>query len=352
MALRTGEFGNLPDGAAVTIFTLDNRHGVEIRIMTLGGTVVSLRTPDRYGRLNDIVLGFDSVAEYLHDASFFGAIIGRYANRIAHGRFTLDGQQYQLATNHPPNHLHGGVRGFDRRLWDAEPIRDERGAAVVFSRTSPDGEEGYPGTLHARVACTLTDQNELIYEFQATTDRPTPVNLSEHSYFNLAGAGNGEILDHELTIFADAYTPVNATLIPTGIEPIAGTPFDFRTSARIGARIHQDDAQLRFGRGYDHNFVLRAAPPGLRAAAHVYEPHSGRSLDIHTTEPGLQLYSGNFPDAGLAGKGGRRYRRRAGFCLEPQHFPDSPNQPAFPSAILRPGAAYHSRTVLRFGVVT
>jgi aldose 1-epimerase len=307
---------------------------------------------DRDGQLDDVVLGYPTLDGYLEASPYFGSIVGRYGNRIAGGRFTLDGKTYRLATNDGPNHLHGGLRGFDKVVWDAEPSETDSTATVALTYTSPAGEEGYPGTLRARVAYTLTASSELLVEYQATTDAPTPVNLTQHSYFNLAGAGRGDILGHELTIAADRYTPVDATLIPTGeLAPVAGTPFDFRTPNPIGARIAQDDEQLRRGRGYDHNFVLTREGTGLASAARVVDRTTGRTLEISTTEPGIQFYSGNFLDGTITGKDGRVYGHRAGFCLETQHFPDSPNQPTFPSTILGPGEEYRSTTVFAFGVM-
>ena len=343
-------FGRTPAGEAVEVFALTNAHGLRVRAITYGGVIVSLETPDRAGRRGDIVLGYDSLDGYLRSSPYFGAIVGRYGNRIAGGRFTLDGISYRLATNNGPNHLHGGVKGLDKVVWAAEPFSGDSSAGVAFSYTSPDGEEGYPGALRMRVTYTLTDRDELIVDYVATTDKATPVNLTQHSYFNLAGNGAGDILDHELTIDADSFTPVDSTLIPTGaIAPVAGTPFDFRAPVAIGARIAQDDPQLRNGRGYDHNFVLSRRGTGLVHAARVTEPMSGRTLDIATTEPGIQFYSGNFLDGSITGKAGV-YGRHSGFCLETQHYPDSPNQPAFPSTILRPGEEYRSRTVFTFGV--
>ena len=342
-------FGKLPDGTAVESFTLRNARGMEVRAITYGAIIVSLRVPDRAGKFDDVVLGHDDLAGYLAKPSYFGAVVGRYGNRIAKGRFTLDGKTYTLATNNGPNHLHGGVKGFDKVVWKGEPA-SAGGASVTFSYTSRDGEEGYPGTLSARVTYTLTDKDELRFQYAATTDKATPVNLTQHSYFNLAGAGH-DILGHELTIDADRFTPVDATLIPTGkLAPVSGTPFDFRKPTAIGARIGQDDEQLRFGGGYDHNYVLNRTGDGLVHAVRLVDPSSGRTLDIQTTEPGVQFYSGNFLDGTVKGKGGVVYAHRSGLCLETQHFPDSPNQPAFPSTIVRPGKEYRSETVLTFGV--
>ena len=342
-------FGVTPDGDSVDVFTLTNGSGVEVRAITYGGIIVSLRVPDRDGRLGDIVLGFDNLDGYVESSPYFGAIVGRYANRIANGQFTLAGETYHLATNNGPNHLHGGVRGFDKIVWHAEMLESDSGVAVIFSHTSPDGDEGYPGTLSIRVTYTLTPGNELVVDYLATTDHATPINLSQHTYFNLAGDGRRDVLEHVLTINAAHFTPVDATLIPTGvIAPVAGTPFDFTTPTAIGARIDLEDEQLENGGGYDHNFVLDRDGAGLAHAARVEEPTTGRVLDVYTTEPGLQFYSGNFLDGSITGKSGWVYRHRYGFCLETQHFPDSPNQPAFPSTILRPGEEYRSRTVFVF----
>jgi aldose 1-epimerase len=342
-------FGKLPDGKAVEQFTLTNANGAELRAITYGAIITSIGVPDRKGQVGDIVLGFDRIDGYLKAASYFGAVVGRYGNRIGKGQFTLDGRAYKLATNNGPNHLHGGNKGFDKVLWTAEPMKDQNG--VVFTRTSPDGEEGYPGTLKVRVSYTLTDKNELIVDYHATTDKATPVNLTQHSYFNLAGEGSGDVLKHELMLNADRYTPVDDTLIPTGeLAPVQGTPFDFRSPTAIGARINQNHPQLKNGRGYDHNWVLTRKGAGLELAARLVEPTTGRTLEIHTTEPGIQFYSGNFLDGTLTGKSGRVYQQRSGLCLETQHFPDSPNKPAFPSTVLRPGEEYRSRTVFTFGV--
>jgi aldose 1-epimerase len=319
--------------------------------MSLGATIVSLRVPDRAGLPEDVVLGFDAIQGYLGDEPYFGAIVGRYGNRIAKGRFTLDGQTYQLATNNGPNHLHGGVKGFDKVVWEAEPFDRDGQSGVVFTHVSPDGDEGYPGTLNARVTYTLTQANELIVDYAATSSKATPVNLTQHSYFNLAGAGTGDILDHRLTLDADRFTPVDATLIPTGeLAPVDGTPFDFRRPTAIGARIAGDHVQLKYGNGYDHNWVLNGSAGQMRHAARVEDPKSGRTLDVTTTEPGVQFYTGNFLDGTLTGKSGRVYKQRYGLCLETQHFPDSPNHAAFPSTILRPGERYQSKTVFTFGI--
>jgi len=353
-AVNRTSFGRLPDGAAIEAFTLTNSRGVEVRTMTYGASIISVRTPDRSGRVDDVVLGFDGIGDYLTKARYFGTVVGRFGNRIGHARFTLDGRVVQLAANNGANHLHGGVKGFDKVVWKGESIDRAGTAGVVFSYTSVDGEEGYPGTLKARVTYTLTERNELIVEYEATTDKATPINLTNHAYFNLAGRGHGSILQHQLTIDADRYTPTDATQIPTGeLASVAGTPFDFRKATAIGARIDADHEQIRNGNGYDHNFVLNvdARLKGSRSgtethhAAHVVEPTSGRTLDVATTEPGVQFYSGNNLDADRNGFG-----RRTAFCLETQHFPDSPNKPHFPSTILRPGDTFRSKTVFTFGI--
>ena len=343
-------WGKMPDGTAVDIYTLRNAHGVEVKAITYGGIIQSVRVPDRKGAFDDVVLGFETLEGYLAEHPYFGAIVGRYGNRIGKAQFSLDGQTYKLAANDGPNHLHGGVKGFDKVLWKAEETRSAAGPGVTFTRVSPDGEEGYPGSLKVSVTYTLTDRNELIVEYLATTDKRTPVNLTQHSYFNLAGQASGDILGHELTLNADRYTPVDSRLIPTGeLAPVDGTPFDFRKPAAIGARINGNHPQLEVGRGYDHNWVLSRKGDGLQLAARVVEPKTGRTLEVSTTEPGIQFYAGNFLDGKLTGKGGAVYRHRTGFCLETQHFPDSPNKPQFPSTILEPGAEYRSRTVFRFG---
>jgi aldose 1-epimerase len=344
-------FGSLPSGEAVTLYTLTNASGLEIRAMTYGGIILSIRTPDRAHSLGDIVLGYDSLAGYMRATPYFGAIVGRYANRIARGKFTLDGKTYTLAVNNGPNALHGGLRGFDKVVWEAKPFQRDGAAGVELTHTSQDGDEGYPGTLTAHVTYTLTNRNELIVDYVARADRATPVNLSQHSYFNLAGDGARDILAHELTIDADGYTPVDSTLIPTGeIAPVAGTPFDFRAPTAIGARINEPNAQLKIAGGYDHNFVLNGKSGELRRVIRVHDPASGRTMDISTTQPGVQFYSGNFLDGSITGKNGHVYRRNAGFAMETQHFPDSPNHPNFPSTILRPGSEFRSRTVFAFSV--
>ena len=344
-------FGRLPDGTVIDGYTIRNPRGTTMHVMTYGATITALRTADRQGHFDDIVLGFDSVEGYLDDPPYFGAIVGRYANRIAKGRFTLNGHTYQLPINNGPNSLHGGTRGFDKVVWRATPFENDSSAGLVLTHVSPDGDNGYPGRVEVRVTYTLTDSDELIVDYGATTSKATPINLSQHSYFNLSGDGTRDILDHVLELEASHYTPVDSTLIPTGeLAPVEGTPFDFRTPTPIGERIEQANQQLQFGRGYDHNFVLDRSGAPLSHAARVVEPTTGRMLDIYTDQPGVQFYSGNFLDGTIKGKGGKVYRHRYGFCPETQHYPDSPNHPNFPSTILRPGEKFVSRTVFRFGV--
>ena len=342
-------FDRTPDGQLVEIITLRSPSGVEMTVLTYGGIISTLKTPDRSGALDDIVLGFDKLESYIKESPYFGCLIGRYGNRIAKGKFTLDGTPYTLATNNDANHLHGGIKGWDKVIWAPEPFQNATSSGVVLTYTSKDGEEGYPGNLRATVTYTLTEKNELIVDYRATTDKATTVNLTQHSYFNLAGEGSGDILGHELTINADRYTPVDDTLIPTGqLAPVQGTPFDFRQATAIGARINNDDAQLKAGKGYDHNWVLNGTGTALRVAARLTDPKSGRSMEIQTTEPGIQFYSGNFLDGTIKGKGGHVYALRNGLCLETQHFPDSPNQKNFPSTILQPGKVYTTKTVMTF----
>jgi len=349
--LSIAPFGTMPDGRPVRLFTLVNRQGLSLGLLDYGGTITTLSVPDRLGRFDDVVLGFDRLEDYLERSPFFGSTVGRYGNRIAKGRFTLDGQDYSLAVNNPPSHLHGGVRGWDKVLWDATPEEHADGTGVRLRYTSPDGDEGYPGTVQVEIVYVLTDANEIRLDCLATTDAPTIINTTQHTYFNLAGTRAATIADHELELLSDYYTPVDATLIPTGeIAPVAGTPFDFTTRTRIGERIDADDPQLRFGHGYDHNFVVRRAGPGLTCIARVFDPGTARTLEVRSTEPGVQFYTGNHLPPVLAGKGGRTYGVRAGFCLETQHFPDSPNQPAFPSVVLRPGETYAWTTIYGLGV--
>lgn len=347
-------FGIAKDGTPVELYTLRNARGVEVDIATYGGTLVSVRVPDRARKTGDVVLGFSTLADYEAKSPYFGCIVGRYGNRIAGGKFSLDGVAYALATNNAPGgvpcHLHGGKVGFDKKVWHADPVRKSGARGIRLRHRSPDGDEGYPGNLDVAVTYWLTDANELRIEYEATTDKATPVNLTNHSYFNLKGEGEGDVNAHVLEIAASRFTPVTKGLIPTGeLRPVEGTPFDFRTPRPIGERLGAEDEQLAFGGGYDHNFVLDKEPGAFSLAARVYEPASGRTLEVWTTEPGIQFYGGNFLDGTLAGKSGKTYVHRGGFCLETQHFPDSPNQPGFPSTILRPGETYRSATVYRFG---
>ena len=340
------EFGKTPSGETVELYTLKNSKGMEADISTYGGVVVSLKVPDRTGKLGDIVLGFDDFQGYLLPPPYFGAIIGRYGNRIGHARFMLDGTEYKLAKNDGENSLHGGKRGFDKVMWHAKPVG---GQSLELTYLSKDGEEGYPGNLNAKVVYTVTDHNELRIEYTATTDKDTVVNLTNHSYFNLAGQGEGDILNHQLTLNADRYTPVDQGLIPTGeLRSVVGTPFDFRQPHAIGERIASNDEQIRLGGGYDHNFILNRSGHGLSLAAKVTDAKSGRVMEVLTTEPAIQFYTGNFLDGAIHGKGGKVYGRRSALCLETQHYPDSPNHPAFPTTELKPGQTYHTTTVYRF----
>ncbi len=346
---RVREFGKTAKGEPVQLYTLRNSKGLEASITNYGAILVSLRVPDRNGNVADVVLGFDSLHGYLSEHPYFGAVIGRYGNRIAGGRFVLDGLEYNLARNNGENHLHGGIRGFDKAVWRPKELQAGGDSCLEFTYLSEDGEEGYPGNLTATVRYTLTEDNELRLDYYATSDKATVINLTNHSYFNLSGAGNGDILAHRISINADSFTPVDRGLIPTGeLRPVAGTPFDFRQPHAIGERIDGKDQQLVYGKGYDHNFVLNGPAGSLRPAARVIEPGSGRVVEVPTTEPGVQFYTGNFLDGTIRGKGGAAYGHRYGFCLETQHFPDSPNQPQFPSVVLRPGAKYQSTTVYKF----
>ncbi len=341
------EFGTR-EGRPVYLYTLKNAHGVEIQAMNYGGIIVSIRVPDRKGQFADVVLGHDKLEGYIPNPPYLGAIVGRYANRIANGTFTLDGKTYTLPKNDGPNTLHGGVtRTFDKVVWDAEPLKGKNG--IAFSYLSKDGDEGFPGNLKVKVTYTLTDANELAIDYEATTDKATPINVSQHSYFNLAGEGTGDILNHEIMINADRFTPVDKTLIPTGeLRAVKGTPFDFTTPMKIGSRINDKDEQLELARGYDHNFVLNRKGAGMILAARVYEPTSGRTLEVTTTQPAVQFYTGNFLDGSVTGKEGHVYKYRYGLCLETQHFPDSPNHPDFPNTILQPGETFHQKTVFKF----
>jgi aldose 1-epimerase len=344
-------FGKTEDGQAIDLYVLSNKKGMEVAITNYGGAVVSLKVPDRKGKSGDVVLGYDNLAGYENDKAFLGALIGRYGNRIAHGRFKLGGKEYTLPKNDGDNTLHGGTRGFNKRVWTGRDVSTPSAHALELAYLSKDGEEGFPGNLSVKVTYTVpAARNELKIDYQATTDKETVVNLTNHSYFNLAGQGDGDILQHELTLLADRFTPVDQALIPTGeLRAVKGTPFDFTKPTAIGARINQDDEQLKLGKGYDHNWVLnkkQTATPQLGARA--YDPQSGRLLEVLTTEPGIQFYSGNFLDGSITGKGGKVYKHRYAFCLETQHYPDSPNHPNFPSTVLKPGQRYASTTIYRF----
>ena len=355
LSVHKTAYGKMPDGKIIDAYTLRNRNHVIAQVITWGATLTNFGSPDKTGHFDDIVLGFDSLPDWLHNGPYFGVIVGRYGNRIARGKFTLNGKTHSLAINNAPNALHGGLKGFDKQVWSALPIQSDTAVGVEMTYVSPDGEEGYPGALTAKVTYMLNDKNELSINYEATTDKATPVNLTNHTYWNLRGEGNGDILAHTLMINADSMTPVDSTLIPTGqITSVAGTPFDFRTPTAIGARITSTDPQMVLGGGYDHNWVINW-PPGLAAdklapVLRVVEPTTGRTLEVESTEPGVQFYTGNFLDGHHVGKSNRPYVKRAAFCIETQHFPDSPNQPKFPSTIVRPGTDYLSQTVFRFGV--
>jgi aldose 1-epimerase len=349
--VNVAEFGKTKDGVVVHRWVLSNTKGMEAVVIDYGADLVSLKVPDRDGKLADVVLGYDEVAGYERDKSYFGATIGRYGNRIAGGQFALDGKTIHLPTNDGPNSLHGGSPGFNKRMWTGVALWPANEQVLELSYTSPDGEEGYPGTLKVKVTYTLpANKNELRIDYQATTDKNTVVNLTNHSYFNLTGDTSQKILKHQLTLHAAEFTPADSTLIPTGkLQSVSGTPFDFRKATAIGTRIDADDQQLKFGKGYDHNWVLeRVQAPGLQLGAEVFEPSSGRVLEVLTTEPGIQFYTGNFLDGTVHGKGGQAYAHRTGLCLETQHFPDSPNHKNFPTTELKPGQTYRSSTVLRF----
>ena len=347
MRLRSEAFGKTESGQPVRQYTLANNNGVEVDVLDYGGLIRTLTVPDRNGQPGDVVLGFDRLDEYLADHPYFGVLVGRFANRIRGASFELDGVRYQLARNLGDDHLHGGDGGFDKVVWQTQPFQNEQAVGLRLSYHSPDGEDHYPGALDTEVTLSLDDDNALRLDYGATCDAPTIVNLTNHSYFNLAGRGT--ILDHMAMIDADAFTPMDSTLIPTGeLRDVTGTPFDFRQPTAIGARIDADDEQIRFGGGYDHNFVLNGAPGTLRLVARVTEPTSGRVLEMLTTQPGVQFYTGNQMEASSAGKDGQLYPHHGGFCLETQHFPNAPNQPNFPSVVLRPGETYSETTVFRF----
>ena len=353
MNIVKSDFGKLEDGTSVSLFTLTNENGVEVKITNFGGIITSVKVPDKDGNIEDVALGFDTLEGYLSDAykksgPYFGAIIGRFGNRIGNAKFTLDGQEYQLAPNNNPNHLHGGVKGFDKVVWEAEEIKTDSEVGVKLHYVSEDMEEGYPGTLAVDVVYTLTNDNEIVMDYKATTDKKTIVNLTNHSYFNL-NAGKSDILDHEVMINADQFVPVNRTLIPTGeLKDVEGTPFDFTSPTAVGSRIQEDNEQLRYGQGYDHCWVVKGNNGELRLAATVYEPNSGRFMEVHSTEPGIQFYSGNFLDGSLTGSRDVVYKHRYGLALETEHYPDAPNQPDFPSVELNPGETYHTQTIYKF----
>jgi len=348
--INKSSFGKLENGQEVTAYTLTNKTA-QVKIIDYGATVVSLTMPDKNGKLEDIVLGYDTPQDYAKGTSYFGAIVGRYGNRIGKGKFTLDGKEYKLATNNGENHLHGGIIGYNKVMWSAEPLEKENGPALKLTYISKDGEEGYPGTVKLEVIYTLTNNNELSIEYSATTDKPTVFNPTHHSYFNLTGNTENTILDHELMINADAYTPVDAGLITTGkLEKVENTPMDFRKRVKIGEGINKDFEQLKFGKGYDHNWVLNGWDKTVKLAATVYEPKSGRYMEVLTDQPGIQFYAGNFLDGTGAGKNGKPYQLRTGLCLETQHYPDSPNKPDFPTVRLNPGETYKHTTIYKFSV--
>lgn len=352
MPISKQPFGQLPDNTSVDLFTLTNKQGLQIKITNYGGIVTSIQVPDKNGLLGEVNLGFDKLADYLQaEQPYFGAIIGRFGNRIANGQFTIDEQTYTLATNSGPNHLHGGDKGFDKIVWSPNMVEKRGIPSLVLTYTSPDGTEGYPGNLACTITYTLTNKNELCIDYQATTDQPTVLNLTNHCYFNLKDGGVTSCLNHELRIFADAFTPIDKHTIPTGaIKSVKRTPFNFLKAKKIGDRIEQNNPQLKLGNGYDHNFVLNKKV-GLKKAARVVERESGRVLEIFTTEPGMQLYTANWLDGQMVGHQDIAYQKRCAFCLETQHFPDSPNQPDFPSTILRPEEVYQSTTVYKFSVI-
>lgn len=348
-SLQERDYGDLPDGRDAELYTLTNANGLRATLTNYGAILVSMEIPDRDGTLADVTLGYDTLEGWLSNTSYFGSTVGRYGNRIAKGEFTLDGKTYTLAKNNGENALHGGIKGFDKVLWDADPVKKPGAVGVEFSYLSPDGEEGYPGNLKTTVTYWLTDDNELRIEFKATTDKPTVVNLCHHSYWNLTGDPKNTILDHELMLAADHFLPVDEGLIPTGEKrPVEGTPFDFTKLTKVGARIEAENEQLKLGNGYDHCWVLRNQTGEVALAATLYDPSSGRAMDLSTDQPGVQFYCGNFLDGSVTGKGGINYAFRTGLCLETQHFPDSPNKPDFPSVVLRPGETYSHTMVHRF----
>lgn len=349
-SIKKEKFGVF-EGKNVDIYTLTNKKGIEMKVTNYGCIVTSLKVPDKSGKINDIVLGFNELQSYLKKNPYFGAIIGRYGNRIANSKFSLNGKEYNLAKNDGPNNLHGGIKGFDKVIWDAGEIKDNKSIGIEFKYLSKDGEEGFPGNLSVTVTYTINDNNEFKIGYKAETDSITICNLTHHTYFNFSGEGSGSILDHQVLIKSRRFTPIDSTLIPTGeLADVTGTPFDFRSPAAIGKRINEDNLQLRYGGGYDHNWVLDRTDNSkeLILAASVYDPKSERKMDVLTTEPGIQMYSGNFLDGTLIGKSGKKYEKRSGFCLETQHYPDSPNKPDFPTTTLEPGKIYSTSTVYKF----
>jgi aldose 1-epimerase len=351
MSIHNSFFGNMPGGKTAELFSLTNRHGMTVKITNYGGIITSIIIPDKAGKMSDVALGFDQFDGYLQQPPYLGAIIGRYGNRIARGKFSLDGAEYTLAANNGLNHLHGGIIGFDKVLWRASELHEKEKIGLQLQYLSKDGEEGYPGNLTVSVTYWLSDANEILIDYMATTDKKTIINLTNHSYFNLKDGGETPITGHRLLINANAFTPIDSTLIPTGeIRPVQGSPFDFTSGRLVGEYINAADEQIRFGQGYDHNFVLNNWNGQLRQVAEVFEEQTGRVLQVFTTEPGLQFYSGNFLDGSITGKNGIVYQKRHGFCLETQHFPDSPNKPHFPTAVLQPGETYRSSTIYKFSV--
>lgn len=351
LSVSSKSFGADVDGQPVNLYTLTNVNGMTVKITNYGAIVQSIQVPDRDGKIEDVVLGFDNLQGYINDASYFGGLVGRYGNRIAEGKFTLDGNTYTLATNNGPNHLHGGDKGFNKVVWQGQPLESEKEVGVKLTYVSPDGEEGYPGELTTTVIYSISNENALKIEYHAKTDKPTVVNLTHHGYFNLSGNCKRGILNHKLMINADRFTPVDETLIPTGdLRPVENTPMDFRQPTAIGSRIDADYKQLEYGKGYDHNWVLNDVDGTLKLQTTLYDPESGRFLEIFTEEPGMQFYSGNFLDGSIVGKNGKAYELHDGLCLEPQHFPDSPNQPEFPSTVLRPGETYQTSSIYKFSV--
>lgn len=349
--ITSAPFGTMPDGQVASLFTITNANGSVIKVTNYGGIITSLLVPDKNGILGDVVLGYDSLQSYIDSNPYFGAIIGRYGNRIANGKFSIDSLSYQLATNDGPNHLHGGPKGYDKVLWDAQTFESDSSAGVVFTRVSPDMEEGYPGNLTCKVTYTFDNNNKLTFEYEATTDKSTIVNLTNHAYFNLTGEPTLTINNHELQLPASSFLPVDSTLIPTGeLRDVASTPFDFTKAVAIGDRVNDDNIQLKYGKGYDHCWVYDNKSTSLKFGGKLYDPKSGREMVIYTMEPAVQFYGGNFLDGSNIGKSNTPYQFRTGLCLETQHYPDSPNKPTFPSTLLAPGETYYSKSVYEFGI--